>query len=108
MTDEVMKFLVASGGGSLDELIVRVPAPPQSIANSLTRLAGERYVRSEGPKSIQDFDALVARFGNASESDNNDKGYTRERILSEILRHERGFMDTIVRPTIRGLTHGLT
>ena len=108
MTDEVMKFLVASGGGSLDELIVRVPAPPHSIASSLTRLAGERYIRSEGPKSIQEFDALVAKFGSASESDTTDKGHNRERLLSEILRHERGFMDTVVRPTVRGLTHGLT
>ena len=109
MTDEVMRFLVASGGGSLDELIIRVPAPPRAIADSLTRLAGERFVRSEGPKSIEDFDALVAKFGNAGESDTTtDKGYERERILNEILRHERGFMDTVVRPTIRGLTHGLS
>jgi len=50
MTDKVMEFLVASGGGSLDELIVRVPNDPKEIAESLTQLADKHYIKAAGQR----------------------------------------------------------
>ena len=108
MADEVMRFLVASGGGAIDEIMLRVPAPPKAIANSLTHLKSERLIRTEGPKTIEDFDALVAKYSSADESDRNGGSTQQELILDEIVRKERGFMDTVVRPTIKGLAHSLT
>ncbi len=101
-----MEFLVASGGGSLDELIVRVPNDPKEIAESLTQLADKHYIKAAGPKSIRDFHALVAQVAE-NNGNKNDNLKRRGRVLEEIIQHQRDFMATIVRPTTLGLTFGL-
>jgi|SRR5580658_443457 hypothetical protein len=106
MTDKVMEFLVASGGGSLDELVARVPDDPQRIANSLSQLAQKKYIKTEGSKNIRDFYSLVAKVVESRDGKNGTKEQ-RRWVLEEILQRQKGFMDTIVRPTTLGLTFGL-
>ena len=107
MTDQVMEFLVASGGGSFDEVLARVPTDPKNVAEALTQLAGKSFVQSDGDKSIRDFYDLVGRVLSANGSIGNDSSRLRRRVLEEIVRREHGFMNSVVKPTALGLTFGL-
>jgi hypothetical protein len=101
MADEVLEFLVSSGGGPVDEVVARVGVRPHNIADSLTRNVEQGNVVFEGPKTAADFSALVDRVRTANDYENEDKTQQRIGVLEEITNNERAFRETIVRPTSR-------
>jgi hypothetical protein len=107
MADKVMQFLVASGGGSLDEILVRVSARPETVVQSLIQLADKGYVRVTGPKDINDFNDLVLKVRGRNGYELYSKFDQKKKVVEEIVRQEPEFMKTIVSPTARGLTFGL-
>jgi hypothetical protein len=106
MTDKVMKFLIASGGGSLDEILVRVPQRPDKVAESLAELAAKGYVRVSGPKGIEDFSALVAEIRLQNGYDAEGKLAQRQKVVEAIVKRHPDFMKTVVSPTPRGFNFG--
>jgi hypothetical protein len=103
MADEVLEFLVLSGGGPVDEIVARVGVRPHNIAESLNENVSKGYVVFSGPKTAMDFCALVKRVRDANGYDNEDKRQQRIEVLNEITNNDRGFRDTFVRPTARAL-----
>lgn len=104
MLDKVMEFLVASGAGSFDELLLRLPDDPDNIADSLANLAEKQYVKSAGPKTIADFRELVHQLVRANPNGRRDGTRLRGRVLEEIAQRQPEFIKTIIRPTTKGLT----
>ncbi len=107
MSDKIMQFLVVNGGGTIDEIVARVSARPQNVAESFKQLAARGFVRVEGPKGVEDFCKLVAQVRATNGYDREDKTAQRSHVLKEILSRNQDFMRTVVSPTARGLAFGL-
>jgi hypothetical protein len=108
MADKVMQFLVANGGGTIDEIVARVSSRPQNIAHSLATLSTQGFLRVTGPKKVEDFSKLVEQVRAKNGYDGEDKLAQRGQVLEEIVQRQPEFLRTVVSPTTRGITFGLS